>query len=333
MGRAGPTDGPYHRGLTAGCAATLVSLIIVTYRSAALAPEAVRSALRSAERAGFDVEIIVIDNASDDGSTEVTASRFPGATVIRNDSNVGFGRACNQGFAAARGDWWLLLNPDARTAEDALGHLVLFATANPRAAAVAPRLVGAGADQAESAGMQPGVRAALGHFLFLNRLLPGDRGGPWRGFQLHRREGLGPRRVDWASAGALLLRPAAIRQVGGFDEAFFLYAEDVDLGRRLSLAGWQSWLVPAALAEHGVAASSGGVTDRWIVALHDYHARHASRLGVAAFDAIAGVGLAFRALVASTLLRSRPGGAVHAARMRIASGAALRAALRALSGR
>lgn len=319
--------------MTAGSATTLVSLIVVTYRSAALAPDAVESVMRSAGHAGLDVELIVVDNASDDGSAEVMAARFPGATVIRNGSNVGFGRACNQGFAVARGDWWLLLNPDARTAQDALGHLVLFATAHPSAAAVAPRLVGAGADEAESAGMQPGVRAALGHFLFLNRLLPGDRGGPWRGFQLHRREGLGPRRVEWASAGALLLRPAAIRQVGGFDESFFLYAEDVDLGRRLALAGWQVWLVPAALAEHGVAASSGGVTDRWMVALHDYHARHASRVGLAAFDAIAGLGLAFRALVASTLLRGRPGGAVHAARMRVASAAALRASLRALSGR
>jgi N-acetylglucosaminyl-diphospho-decaprenol L-rhamnosyltransferase len=118
----------------------------------------------------------------------------------------------------------------------------------------------------------------------------------------------------------MLLRPDAVRSVGGFDPSFFLYAEDVDLGRRLQEAGWRSWIVPDATAHHSVAASSGGITDRWLVALHDYNARTASRTGVIAFDLIAGLGLGVRALAA----RHDP---VHRKRMAVAARAAFRLAL------
>ena len=134
---------------------------------------------------------------------------------------------------------------------------------------------------------------------------------------------LGPRPVDWASGGALLLRPEAIRAVGGFDPAFFLYADDVDLGRRLGEAGWESWLVPAARAEHSIAATSGGVTDRWFVALHDLYARRAGRLSVAAFDLIAAAGLGIRAAMTRD--------ALHRRRMSVAAKAAVRLAVGAIS--
>jgi N-acetylglucosaminyl-diphospho-decaprenol L-rhamnosyltransferase len=299
-----------------------VSLIAVTFRSRDLVTEAVESARRSADQAGLEIEVIVVDNASDDGSADEVARRFPEALLVRNDENVGFGRACNQGFERAGGDWWLLLNPDARMEPRALGTLVKFARAHPEAGALAPAMLGAGTDRAESAGMQPGIRAAIGHFLLVNRLLPGDRGGPWRGLQLHRRPGLGPRKVEWASGGALLLRPDAVRAVRGFDPSFFLYSEDVDLGRRLDEAGWQTWLVPEAHVEHAVAASSGGVTDRWFLALHDYHARHASQPRVFAFDLIAGVGLGLRAVAASFGAPSDPR-QLHARRMKVAATTAL----------
>lgn len=121
--------------------------------------------------------------------------------------------------------------------------------------------------------------------------------------------------MQWASAGALLLRPKAVREVGGFDESYFLYAEDVDLGRRLGGAGWETWLLPNATVAHSVAASSGGVSDRWIVALHDDYARHANRVSVALFDLIAAAGLALRALSAGSdrLHRERMSAAARSA--------------------
>jgi N-acetylglucosaminyl-diphospho-decaprenol L-rhamnosyltransferase len=299
-----------------------VSLITVTYRSRDHIVDAATSVRRAAVRAGHPLEVVVVDNASDDASADLVASDLSEAILVRNDENVGFGRACNQGFERANGELWLLMNPDARMDEGALSALVRFAVQHPDAGAVAPMMRGGGSDRAESAGMQPGIRSAIGHFLMVNRLLPGDRGGDWRGFQLHRRPSLGPRRVQWASAGALLLRPAAVRAVGGFDPTFFLYAEDVDLGRRLGDAGWQTWLVPDAHVEHAIGASSGGVTDRWFVALHDYYARHASRPAIASFDLICGLGLALRATAASIRARSRR--QIHSRRMWLAAATALR---------
>ena len=269
-----------------------IDLVVVLYRSSTTIGDCIQSAQTAGVNAGLDLRVILVDNRPGDGSREAALEVVPDARVISNAENVGFGRACNQGFEVATGDWWLLLNPDATLAPDALAELVGFAAAHGRVGAVAPMLTGAGLDRAESAGMLPGIRSALGHFLLLNRFLARRDTGPWRGLQLHRRPELGPRRVEWASAGALLLRPEAIRAVGGFDESYFLYAEDVDLGRRLGRAGWETWLLPGATAEHSVAASSGGISDRWFVALHDDYARHASRLSVALFDLIAAAGLA-----------------------------------------
>jgi GT2 family glycosyltransferase len=303
-----------------------VSLITVLYRAPGVVADCVRSALAASDHAGVGLEVILVDNAPDDGTAEAALDVAPEARVIRNAENVGFARACDQAFEVASGDWWLLLNPDATLDRNALASLVAYLRSHPRAGAVAPSITGAGLDRAESAGMQPGIRAALGHFLLINRILPGDRGGAWRGIQLHRRPDLGPRHVTWASGGALLLRPEAVRAVGGFDPSFFLYAEDVDLGRRLAAAGWETWLLPQATADHPIATSSGGVTDRWYVALHDYYARSAPRLSVLAFDLIAALGLGIRALAAS---RDR----LHRRRMSVAARAALGLAGRTVLGR
>jgi GT2 family glycosyltransferase len=171
--------------------------------------------------------------------------------------------------------------------------------------------------------MLPGTASAIGHFLFLNRLLPGDRGGAWRGFQLTRRPGLGPRRVEWASAAALLLRPGAIRQVGGFDPTIFMYGEDVELGERLARAGWQMWLVPGAHAWHTIASSQSGVSTRWIDSLHDAMARRSGRFRLTVFDFVLGVSLLTRA--AATRGR-RPEACLHRRRMKASGDRALRLA-------
>ena len=277
---------------------TGITLITVLYGGRESIGDCVRSAQIAALQADLDLEVILVDNQAGDGTADAALVVAPGATVIPNDENVGFGRACNQGFAVASGDWWLLLNPDATLDPRALERMVEFGVVHQRAGAIAATLTSPGRNQATGGGMQPGLRSAMGHFWLLNRLLPGDLGGPWRGLLLHRRDRLGPRRAEWASGGALLLRPEAVRAVDGFDSSFFLYAEDVDLGRRLGEAGWDSWLLPDATGTHSLAASSGGATDRWYVALHDYHARRTGRASLALFDLIAGTGMAMRAIAA-----------------------------------
>jgi GT2 family glycosyltransferase len=290
-----------------------ISALLVTYNSSRDIGAAIESVLVAARDAGIEAEFIVIDNASTDGSVDIVRHILPDARLIVNPANVGFGRAVNQGLAVARGAAILLLNPDARLAPDALGILDR-ALVSLRAAAVAPTIGTAGA---ESAGMAPGFRSAVGHFLGLNRLLPGDRGGAWRGIQLHRRAGK-PRRVEWASAAALLVDADTMRGIGGFDERFFMYGEDVDLCLRLAQAGGGIRVVPAAHATHSIAASQGGVSTGWVDALHDLASLPESGpVHGAAFDLVMSVGLTVRAAV-SAVYPSRFA-ALHRRRMRAAA--------------
>jgi len=272
-----------------------ISLIVVTYNSAPLVTTAIDSAVESAVAADLELEIIVVDNASSDGTGDLVERQYPDARVLRNAANVGFAAANNQAFRQASGDVWLLLNPDATVERSALRHLVGFLDARGRAAAAAPTVEDGRGGGAESAGMTPGLRSLASHFLMINRLLVGDRGGAWRGFQLARRPRLGPRSVDWVGGMALLSRAEAIRSVGGFDERFFLYGEDVDLGARLRDRGWELWLVPAARATHLIAGSQGRVSTRWVDGLRAVYARRSSRARTLVLDLIVALGLGLRA--------------------------------------
>jgi N-acetylglucosaminyl-diphospho-decaprenol L-rhamnosyltransferase len=277
-----------------------LSLISVAYRSGAYIAGSLRSVLGPAAAAGLSVEVIVVDNDSPDAEAEAVLAVAPDALIIRNRRNLGFARANNQAFEVANGRYWLLLNPDATLMPGSLAELVRHMESHPLAGAVAPSIRRPGvATGAESAGMLPGLRSAIGHFLFVNRLLSGDAGGPYRGFQLRGLRGGDPIRIEWASAAALLTRPAAIRAVGGFDSSIFMYGEDVDLGRRLRSAGWEVWLVPAAGAAHSISAAAGGVQTRWIDSLHRDYAQRAGRVRLATFDSVIATGLALRAIAAS----------------------------------
>lgn len=296
----------------------LLTVITVTYNSASLVVDALTSAQEAAPAAGVAVEIVVVDNASTDQSVEVVRGRFPEARVVVNDTNVGFARANNQAFQVAQGDVWILLNPDASLAPGALVPLLDFLATHPGAGAVAPAIATAWSGGPESGGMAPGLRSMAGHFLLLNRLLPGDRGGPWRGVMLQRRHWLGPRRVEWLGGAALALRPEAVRDVDGFAPRFFLYGEDIDLGERLGRAGWELWIVPAARATHLIAGSQGRLSARWVDAGHDHYASTAPAGRVVVYDCLIAIGLSGRALVWSILDRSDEG-RIHARTMLMSS--------------
>ena len=168
-----------------------VTLVTVIYGEDDLIGGCIASVQAAAEHAGSDLEVVLIDNRPGDGTARAALEIAPGAIVIENDENIGFARACNKGFEIASGDWWLLLNPDATLDESALTRMLEFTSDRGKVAAVAPNLAMPGRGKTVAGGMLPGVRSAIGHFWLWNRLLPGDRGGPWRGFNLHRRDDLG----------------------------------------------------------------------------------------------------------------------------------------------
>lgn len=244
---------------------------------------------------------------------------YPEAVVIENRTNVGFGTACNQAFARASGDLWLLLNPDAALEPSAFGRLVAFLDGRSEAAVVGARIVAGPQAHSENAGMAPGLRSLAGHFLFLNRVLPR---GSWRGFFVPRGPAATPIRVDWCGAAVLLVRPVAIRAVGGFDPTFFLYGEDVDLGMRLTAGGWEVWLDPSATARHEMGGSQPGISTRWVDGTLDVVRRQSGPIRARVAAAIMAVGLAARAIL-TAVHDDTPEARHHSAVMRASASRAL----------
>lgn len=296
-----------------------VSVITVTYRSEGQVRAALDSALAAATHAGFSLEIVVVDNASPDRSVALVRSAYPEAIVIENRTNLGFGTACNQAFDHASGDLWLLLNPDAALDPGALGRLVAFLDDHREAAAVGARIVAGSQTRSENAGMAPGLRSLAGHFLLLNMVLPW---GGWRGFFVTRGPAAAPIKVDWCGAAVLLVRPKAIRAVGGFDPTFFLYGEDVDLGIRLTAEGWEVWLDPSATARHEMGGSQPGISTRWVDGTLDVVRRRNGPVRARVAAGIMAVGLAARAVLAAVRYDT-PEARHHSTVMRASAGRAL----------
>lgn len=220
--------------------------------------------------------VLVIDNASIDGSIERAQGRFPGVEFLRNCENLGFGRACNQGIELAleRGaEFVLLLNQDARLEPKTLASLVSLAGEQPRAGAIGCKTLA----PASASGALPRVlyNGAWRRWLPLWQRIPG----------IGREDSPGtdtPREVDFAWGHALLLRAAALREVGLFDPGFFMYMEDLDLCDRLQRAGWQIWCDSRVVCWHAIDdAARGQRSDdwRWQMKLesirHYYRQRHA----------------------------------------------------------
>ena len=190
-----------------------------------------------------DFEAIVIDNASPDPGDAAIAGEFPWVRLVRNDSNLGFTGAGNQGARLARGRWYVLLNPDAFAEPDWLAQLVAAAERQPRVRSFTS------VQLAEDA---PGMLDGLGDVMSIF-------GIPYRGGYLNPDTGQAREGEVFSPCGAaMMIDRDLFLSAGGFDEAFFCYGEDVDLGYRLQLAGEPTLLVPGAVVRHRGSASSGG---------------------------------------------------------------------------
>lgn len=203
---------------------------------------------------GVEGEIIVVDNASTDGSADLVAERFPEVQLVRLTDNAGFARANNLAFGRCRGEFVLLLNSDAFLAPGALAELVAGARRHERAAAVGPRLLNADGTLQRSAWPFPRAGRVLLEAFALHR--PLHRLGLVEDLRTwpHDEE----RPVEFLIGACLLIRREALAEVGGFDERFWLYGEEADLCRRFAARGWEVVLVPSAECTHIGGASSSG---------------------------------------------------------------------------
>jgi GT2 family glycosyltransferase/glycosyltransferase involved in cell wall biosynthesis len=226
-----------------------VSVVVVSFNTRELTRRCLEHlALQEQPR----LQTIVVDNGSTDGSVEMIRERFPEVELVELDENIGFGPANNVGFERCRGRYVLLLNSDAFLAKNALSELVAALTRHAAAGAVGARLLNPDGSLQRSAWPFPTPWRAMLEALLLHRPLRRlgliEDLGTWA----HDYE----RPVDYVIGACVLLRREALAEIGGFDEAFWLYAEETDLEKRLAARGWSVIFTPAAVATHVGSASS-----------------------------------------------------------------------------
>jgi N-acetylglucosaminyl-diphospho-decaprenol L-rhamnosyltransferase len=191
------------------------------------------------------VEVILADNGSVDGSVDAAAARAS-VRVVPTGGNIGYGRAVNVGVAASSGEFVVIANPDIVWEPGSLDDLLAGAARWPRAGSVGPLIRTVDGTVYPSARALPSLGRGIGHAL-CGWWWPSN---PWTA--AYRRERGEPAEgpTDWLSGSCLLVRREAFEAVAGFDPAYFMYFEDVDLGERLGKAGWQNVYVPSAIVVH-----------------------------------------------------------------------------------
>ena len=190
--------------------------------------------------------VMVIDNASPDRTVEKLPAEFPQVEFQFNRRNLGFAAANNQGIRATREPYCLLLNPDAFIRAAAIETLVEFMETESTAGVVAPQLLNPDGSVQLSCRRFPTLRAVLLRGTHLAGLFP----GPVYRYLMRDWDHGRADQVDWVIGACMMLRRAALDEVGLLDQKFFLYYEDADLCRRLGLAGWGVYYEPLARARH-----------------------------------------------------------------------------------
>ena len=283
-----------------------VSVVVVSWNTRELLARCLESLATDVTRGV--AEVVVVDNASTDGSPELVRDSFTWARLLALDDNAGFGAAINRGAAVARGRWLALSNADISLHRGALDTLLAAGDGDARAGAVAPRLVLPDGSTQHSVFAFPTVPLALIYNLGLASLSRrlGERlllVGAWDPDR--------PRRVPWAVGAFLLVRRTAWEAIGGFDEHQWMYAEDLDLGWRLRRARWHTLYEPAAVVDHHSAAATtqawgSGLTARWQRATYAWMLRRRGWPTTRAVAAINVIGCAVRWLALAPLSRLRP---------------------------
>jgi GT2 family glycosyltransferase len=249
-------------------------------------------------------EIVVLDNASEDGSADAVRERFPDIGVIAQTFRAGFGANHNTVIRATEGRYVYVLNEDTTADDWAFDRIVAYLDAHPRVAALGPRLVYPDGKVQDSAWRFPTPLVST-----LGLLTVGKLG-------VKQSHGAGAHAVDWVMGAALVLRREALDEVGLFDEEFFLYSEEVDLQLRLRDAGWDVHYFPEATVVHHESQFSAEIPERRINEMwrsrHRYWRKHHGVVGARVAALATGGQYAVRAAFAPVRHRSRRRMLLHA---------------------
>ncbi len=234
-----------------------LAIIIVSWNTKDLTRKCIASALGS-ER-NFELEVIVVDNASADETPAMIRQEFPQVNLIANEDNRGFGRACNQGIAATNAENVFFLNPDAEIEPNALQYMLNYLDSHPGVGALGCALrYPDGSTQ----------RAYYDFYSFLGSLK--DNQLIKKRLKDASQEKTGP--VDWVIGAVFMVRSSVLAEVGTFDEDFFLYGEEMELQFRIRKAGWEIVYVPEVGAMHYAGKSAGQA--RLNSTIHNYRGRY-----------------------------------------------------------
>jgi N-acetylglucosaminyl-diphospho-decaprenol L-rhamnosyltransferase len=229
-----------------------LDVVIVSYRSRELLRECL-DALRAHPPSG-PMSVVVVDNASGDGTAEMVAAEFPEVELIASAENLGFGAATNLGAGRGESPYLLALNPDTAVTEDALDTAIEVLEAHSDVAVVGPRLLRPDGSFDHAARRSfPTPLSALGHFSGLGR-----RTGASGRLAAYRAPEVESGPVDAVNGAFMLMRREAFEAARGFDEGYWMYMEDLDLSYRLAREGWLSWYEPAATVVHVKGGTVGG---------------------------------------------------------------------------
>ena len=230
----------------------LISVILVNYNSGQALLDCLGDLAREAERA--PLEILVVDNASSDGSLGAARQAHPEHVYLENRINLGFARACNQALELAGGDFFMLLNPDTRVEDGAVFALGNYLAEHPRVGALGPKILDPGGEVQLSARSAQGPATLLFHrYSLLTRLFPDNALS--RRYLLSDWNHDSHREVDWLSGAALMVRREAVKAAGPMDGGFFLFHEDVDWCKRIKESGFQVVYWPGAAIIHEIGIS------------------------------------------------------------------------------
>jgi N-acetylglucosaminyl-diphospho-decaprenol L-rhamnosyltransferase len=269
-----------------------VSVIIVTYNSRRVVGQCLASLQQHLD--GDAYEVIVVDNASPDGTADFVASSHPRTKLVRRPSNDGLSAAINDGVAASHGRFVMQLNPDVRVEGDVMAPLARYLDEHADVGVVAPKLLNDDGSLQLSCRAFPGYATALfNRYSVLTQVLPGNRFS--RDYLMSDFDHAERRDVDWVSGAALMFPRTVFDLVGGWDAGYFMFNEDVDFCHRVHDAGLRVVYEPAIAVYHSIGASKSA-SPRLIIERHKsmwrYYRKHLR--GNVAQDAVTAAGIAAR---------------------------------------
>jgi GT2 family glycosyltransferase len=257
----------------------ILSIIIVTWNGKKYALECIES-LHQNESA-VSAEIIVVDNGSSDGTPAAIRHRFPSVKVIENHSNLGFAKANNIGMAWSRGQYVCLVNSDVVVPAGCLEKMIEFMEANPDVGVLGPKMLSPGGGIGASVMRFPTIWNTFCSALALHRIAPHSPvlgGFEMAGYPYNTIDD-----VEVLTGWFWMVPRVALQEVGGLDERFFMYGEDIDWCKRFRQADWRAVFFPKAEALHYGAASSGEAPTRFYVEMRranlQYFQKHHGQIG------------------------------------------------------